>query len=167
MVVVLCALFEATRSRPPSLKRESLLKLSSVGCARRASLEENSCELNNASMARLTGLVLSKGVALLSSDEITFAVTFDPRQNFVLAEPPVLPKSVARQSLPGPFAHVSVDPGRAHLQQCSYLLDREQTVVLPALVACGRICCGIIESRAARFHVLLFVSKREPPPSCG
>jgi hypothetical protein len=118
-------------------------------------------------MARLTGSVSFKSATLLSSGMVTFAMTFDPCQYFVFTEPPVLPKSVARQSLPGPFAHVSVDPGHGHLQQRSYFLYGEQAVISAAFPACGRVCWGIIELRAARFHVLQAVSNREPPPFCG
>jgi len=90
-------------------------------------------------MARLACSVSAMSVALLSSSMLTCALTFDPCQYFGLAETPILPKPVARQSPPRPFAHSSVDPGHGHLQQPGYFLNSQEMAFASAISACGRV----------------------------
>jgi hypothetical protein len=58
---------------------------------------------------------------------------------------------------------VSVDPGHGHLRQRSYVFDGGQAVILAALFVRGRVRYGIIELRAAHFHVLAAVSNHRLP----
>lgn len=90
-------------------------------------------------MARLACSASVMSVALESSNMLTSALTFDPCQYFVLAETPILPKPVARQSLPRPFSHSSIDPGHGHLQQAGDFMNSEEMAFASAISPCGRV----------------------------
>ena len=90
-------------------------------------------------MARLACSVSATSVALLSSSMLTSALTFDPCQYFVLAETPILPKPVAWQSVPRPFAHSSIDPRHGHLQQPGYFMNSQEMAFASAISPCGRV----------------------------
>src|SRR5713101_1261732 len=90
-------------------------------------------------MARLACSASDMSVALESSNMLTSALTLDPCQYFVLAETPILPKPVARQSLPRPFSHSSIDPGHGHLEQPGYFMNSHEMAFASAISPCGRV----------------------------
>jgi hypothetical protein len=77
--------------------------------------------------------------------------------DLTLMKPTIDLKSKSRWLVYAVNAQSFAEPGYGH--HCGHVVDNEKAMFSLSFLACGRVCCAIIEPGADGFHVLLVASK--------